>query len=81
MNPVAALIKLMAKGAMNPNRHLMPGDVVKSISQEVRESLRFLTSEQLSRIRINPEELMDHAYETRSQIRKLMSDFDQRIKS
>ena len=81
MNPIAALIQLMAKGVMNPNKYTMPGDVVKSISHEVRESLRSLASEQLSRIRIDPEELMDRAYETRKQIRKLMNDFDRRIKS
>lgn len=78
--PITALSVTIGKAFLHHTRRWpKPGDLVKSMSSEVRESLHRLTSDQVSKMRVDPVELMDESFEARRSISKLLSDFEARF--
>lgn len=55
-----------------------PGAVINRMRGEHREALRRLTSDDLARMRVEPWELCGEAWGREQEVRKLLSDFDQR---
>ena len=79
-----ALHQAMYLGCMHFGSHRgwdKPGAVINRMRGEPREALGRLTSDDLARMRVEPWELCDETWARQQEVRKLLSDFDQRSRA
>ena len=83
MRPTDALVQAMAFGCMQHGTRgswAKPGAVIERMRGEPREALKRLTSDDLAGMRVEPWELCDETWTREQEIRKLLSDFDRKLR-